>query len=197
MDSHDGHNLPHPKTSYGLAEGGGPTVAGEEKGHNNGDKEQTLSATVAPNVGPPCLGAGGKLYEDTLRRDTGYMSWGYPDRLQLLTLSDFTGARGRVQPAHRVDDDAYFASGDQVMDAKNVTFRGARQKRRESRRITSNSSADSSDDAHTETVCKPKPVVMVMAGRPATSPATPRQFEVAGSVARLRPAQTCPTQDRT
>jgi len=36
----------HPKTSYGIADGGGPTVAGEEEGHGNGigDRE-TLSAT--------------------------------------------------------------------------------------------------------------------------------------------------------
>jgi len=45
MDSHDGHNSPHPKTSYGI-DGGGPKVTGEEEGHDNGDKEQTLSATV-------------------------------------------------------------------------------------------------------------------------------------------------------
>jgi len=36
----------HPKTSYGIADGGGPTVAGEEEGHGNGgDDRETLSAT--------------------------------------------------------------------------------------------------------------------------------------------------------
>ena len=32
-----------------------------------------------------------------------------------------------------------------------------------------------------------------VAGRPATSPTTPRQSEVDGSVALLRPARTCPS----
>ena len=36
----------HPKTSYGIADGGGPTVAREEEGHGNGgDDRDTLSAT--------------------------------------------------------------------------------------------------------------------------------------------------------
>ena len=36
----------HPKTSYGIADGGGPTVAGEKEGHGNGgDDRETLSAT--------------------------------------------------------------------------------------------------------------------------------------------------------
>jgi len=40
----------HPKTSYGIADGGGrgPTVAGEEEGHGNGDDDrETLSATIS------------------------------------------------------------------------------------------------------------------------------------------------------
>lgn len=45
IDSHDGHNSPHSETSYGIIDGGGPTVAGEEEGDSEGDKEQTLSAS--------------------------------------------------------------------------------------------------------------------------------------------------------
>ena len=37
----------HPKTSYGIADGGGPTVAGKEEGlGNGGDDRETLSATL-------------------------------------------------------------------------------------------------------------------------------------------------------
>ena len=45
MDGHDGHNSLHSKTSYGIVDGGGPTVAGEEEGYDNGDNKDTLSAT--------------------------------------------------------------------------------------------------------------------------------------------------------
>ena len=41
----------HPKMSYGIADGGGPTVAREEEGHGNGgDERDTLSATYCKAV---------------------------------------------------------------------------------------------------------------------------------------------------
>ena len=130
----------HSQTSYGIEDGTEPTVAEEDR---------SLSATMAPDVGRPSVSAGDEQYDYTLRRDTGYMSSGYPERLNLSTPSDFTpGARSRVQPAHQVGDDTYFGSGGHLRDAKNVTFREARQNHRERHRTPSNSSADSYDEAH-------------------------------------------------
>ena len=102
---------------------------------------ETISATMAPNVGLPYSTTEEGKSDRPSRRDTGYVS-----HANLSTPDDFrSNASGRLRPYSYVDPDIYFAGNDRIRTPKNVTFRGVRGRERQTIRSSSSSSADSSE----------------------------------------------------
>ena len=104
------------------------------------EEVETVSATMAPNVGLPYSTTEERRSDPPSRRDTGYVL-----HANLSTPDDFRSkSSGRLRPDFNVDPEIYFTVGDRSRAPKNVTFHGVRRGERQSRRSPSSSSTDSS-----------------------------------------------------
>ena len=110
---------------------------------------ETISATMAPNVGLPYSTTEEGKSDRPSRLDTGYVSHAlcYPKcYVTRPTPDDFrSNASGRLRPDSYVDPDIYFAGNDRIRTPKSVTFRRVRGRERQTIRSSSSSSADSSE----------------------------------------------------